>query len=364
LDRLRFDAAAEAGIITKDQAERLITFFGTEIPVTAVTAAPAVPRVVAPARFDVSHLLWYAGALIVIGALTLFTSLAFDQAGPSALTWTAIAYAFGFVLLGRTLWKRPGLKTPGGLLIACAVAMAPLAIYGIQASFDMWPMPFENPVDYGDYYDWMNASWVYLDLGTILAGAIALYFFPFPFIAAIMAMALWFLSMDLTPWIFHTRDFTWEMRQEVSLWFGLAVIVVAWAIDLKRWKAGDFGFWLHFAGVLAFWGALTSMDSDSEAGKFLYCLINVGMVLLSVYLMRRIYAVVGALGVCFYLGYLADEVFQDSLLFPLALSAIGIAVIGVGIWYVRKREQITQFISHLIPPSLQHLRPVHAREGV
>jgi len=360
LERRRLDAAIEAGIITRDQADRLAVFFAAEGPVTVVTNAPGVPPAVAPARFDVSHLLWYAGALIVIGALTLFTTLAFDQAGPSALTWTAIAYAFGFVLLARTLWKRPGLKTPAGLLVACAVAMAPLAIYGVQACFDIWPVPFENPGDYGDYYEWMNASWVYLDLGTILAGAIALYFFPFPFIAAIMAMALWFLSMDLTPWIFHTRDFTWEMRQEVSLWFGLAVIVAAWTIDLKRWKAGDFGFWLHFAGVSAFWGALTSMDSDSEAGKFLYCLINVAMVVLSVYLMRRIYAVFGALGVSFYLGYLADEVFPDSLLFPLALSAIGLGVIALGIWYFKKRQAIALWMAQM-PAELQRLRPVHAR---
>ena len=50
-----------------------------------------------------------------------------------------------------------------------------------------------------------------------------------------MAMALWFLSMDLTPWVFDTKDYTWEMRQDVSLWFGLAVIAVAWAGVLLRW---------------------------------------------------------------------------------------------------------------------------------
>jgi len=360
LDRQKLGAAAEAGIITRDQAERLAIFLAgiAEAPGTSPGAASLV--VVAPARFDVSHLLWYAGALIVIGAMTLFTTLAFDQAGPSALSWTAIAYAFGFVLLGRALWKRPGLKTPAGLLIACAVAMAPLAIFGIQASLDLWPMPFGEPGEYSDFFEWMNASWLYMDLGTILAGAVALYFFPFPFIAAIMAVALWFLSMDLTPWIFHTRDFTWEMRQEVSLWFGLVLIAVAWAIDLKRWRAGDFAFWLHLAGIMAFWGAMTSMDSESEASKFLYCLINVGMVALSVYLMRRTYAVFGALGVSCYLGYLADSVFENSLLFPLALSAIGLAVIALGIWYFKKRQAIAAWMAQM-PAEMQRLRPVHAR---
>jgi hypothetical protein len=42
--------------------------------------------------------------------------------------------------------------------------------------------------------------------------------------------------------------------------------------------------------------------------------------------MWRTYAVFGAIGISIYLGYLADVVFKDSLLFPFALSPIGIAV--------------------------------------
>ncbi len=145
------------------------------------------------------------------------------------------------------------------------------------------------------------------------------------------------------------------------MYFGLALIVVAWAVDLKRWQAGDFAFWLHLAGVAAFWGGLTAQDSDNELLKFVYCLINVGMVVLAVFLGRRIYAVFGALGISFYLGYLAAEVFQDSLMFPLALSAIGLGVIGLGIWYFRKQQAIAQWLIASLPPELQRLRPVHAR---
>src|ERR1700743_3052184 len=122
LDRRDLDAAAQAGIITSEQAEQLTVFFAAKPQGTAVT----------PAKFDFSHLLWYAGALIVIGAMTLFTTVAFEQSGGRALTWTAIAYAFGFVLLGRALWNRPGLKVPAGVLIACAAPLAPLVLYSVE----------------------------------------------------------------------------------------------------------------------------------------------------------------------------------------------------------------------------------------
>jgi hypothetical protein len=360
--RLDFAAAADAGIITRDQAQRLATFFDARAVLAPATTSQATST--EPARFDVSHLLWYVGALIVIGALGLFTTLAFVQMGAKALTVTALLYALGFVALGRFLWGRPGLRTPAGLLIACAIAMTPMAVYGIQAQFGLWPMPFNDPGSYGDFFAWVNGSWVYMDAATILAGILALTFFPFPFIAAIMAYALWFLSMDLTPWIFHTQDFTWEMRAQVSLWFGLGLMVVAWLVDLRNWRAGDFAFWLHLCGIVAFWGGLSVQDSDSEVLKAVYCLINVGLVVLAVFLMRRVYAVFGAMGIAMYLGYLSEEVFKDSLLFPLALSAIGLAIIGLGIWYFRQRHRLALWMATAFPRTLQNLRPAHAREAV
>ena len=61
----------------------------------------------------------------------------------------------------------------------------------------------------------------------------------------------------------------------------------------------------------------------------MYCLINVALIGLSLFLMRRVYAVFGAHGRRpLYLGHLAAKVFADSLLFPFALSLIGVGIIA------------------------------------
>lgn len=349
IDDNDLNAAVAANIIDRGQVDRLLSFLATR-------EAPA-----RPARFDFSHILWYAGALIIIGAMGLFTTLAFDQMGGKALTVTALIYAAIATAIAHKLWNRPGLRVPAGLLIAVAVSMTPLAIFGVQASFDLWPTGFDESNTYGGFYDWINASWVYMELGTIIVGALALRFYPFPFIAAIMALSLWFLSMDLTPWIFQGDTWGWQLRQDVSMYFGLVLMVVAGALDLKKWPAGDFAFWLHLSGIVAFWGGLTMHDSDSELAKAFYCLINVALVFLAVFLMRRVYAIFGAIGIACYLGYLADDVFEDSLLFPIALSAIGLGIIGAGIFYFRRRPQIMAWLSTTLPPTLQKLRPAHTR---
>ncbi len=344
-------AAARAGAIGAAELDRLVAFLAKR----ASSTGDATPV----ARFDAAHLLWYAGALIVIGAMGLFSTVAFSQMGGRALAACAIIYAIAFTFAGHHLWHRKNLRTPGGLLITVAVSMAPLAVFGIQEELGWWSK-FGNPGTVRDFYIWIKGSWVFMEIAAIVAGLVALRFYRFPFIVSIIAVALWFMSMDLTPWVFDTDRFDWEMRRKVSMWFGLGVIAVAWIVDY-RGRGGDFAFWLHLFGLMTFWGAISMTQSSSELSKALYCLLNIGLLLLAVVLMRRAYAVFGALGVSFYLGHLADVVFKDSLLFPFALSLIGVAIIAAGLLYHRRQQAIADWLEAHLPQAVLRLRPAHAR---
>ncbi|MBR0869116.1 hypothetical protein JQ633_02010 [Bradyrhizobium tropiciagri] len=334
--------AADAGVISATDLERLLAFLGT-----GDVQAGANPT----ARFDAAHVLWYAGALIVIGAMGLFSTLAFTQMGGRALTACAIAYAVAFGLAGHHLWHGKNLRVPGGLLIAIAVSMAPLAVYGIQDEFGWWGQ-FGKPGTVQDFYIWVKGSWIFMEIATIAAGIVALRYYRFAFIVAIIAVALWFMSMDLAPWFSGTDHADFAMRRTVSIWFGLAVLAVAWIVDYRS-RNQDFAFWLHLFGLLAFWGGVTASDGATELGRAVYCLLNVGLIALAVILMRRAYAVFGAFGVCLYLGHLADVVFKDSLLFPFSLSLIGIGVIAAGLLYHRNERAIAAWLDANIPAALR-----------
>jgi len=349
-------AAVTAGALDDHSLSRLLDFLATRqssVPRIAATPAPPAPQ------FDLAHLLWYAGALIVMGAMGLFSTLAFSSMGGTALTATAVVYALLFTIAGDHLWYARNLRVPGGLLIAIAVSMAPLAVYGIQESYGLWGQ-FGRPGTVHDFYVWIKGSWVFMEVAAIVAAVIALRRYPFPFIVMIIAFALWFMSMDLTPWVFGRAEFTWEERRAVSVWFGLGVLVVAWLTD-RRQRGGDFAFWLHLFGMMAFWGGLSLKSSDSEIAKALYCLLNVGLVLLSVVLRRRVYAVFGTFGVAGYLGYLSHSVFKDSLLFPFALSGIGVLVIAAGLFYHKNQDAIAAWLERYLPEVVSFLRPPDGR---
>ncbi len=340
----------------EDQLDALLA--GLRARTAEIARAPAHLPAYAQVRFDLVHLLWYAGALIVIGAMGLFSTLAFDQMGGKALATTALVYAILFALAGHHLWRGRHLRTPGGLLVAVAVAMMPLAVYGVQDAMEWWG-PGGDPGRYNGFFVWVKSSWLPMEIVTILAGIVALRFYPFAFIAAIVAVALWFISMDLTPWLID-GPLTWSGRRKVSMIFGLVVLAAAWVIDVKRSQKEDAAFWLHLCGLAAFWGGLTLSESSSEIGKAIYCLINVALVFLSVFLMRRAYALFGAIGVAIYLGHLANEVFRNSLLFPFALSLIGILVIAAGLVLYRHRGTLSAWMSKTLPSPLRKLRPPHA----
>jgi hypothetical protein len=346
-------AAFDAGIIDASTYKRLTSFLAERSGGAGAELPAQVPR------FDFVNVLWYMGALIVLSAMSLFTTQAFDLWGPKALIATSIVYAIGFAAVGAYLWRRRGLRTPGGLLATCAVGMVPLLIYAVQAATGHDPSDTHS---YHDFYVWVRSSWLLMEIGTVIAALAALAFFPFPFLVMPAAFALWFMSMDLTPWLLHTESFTYEQRANVSIVFGLLVLAAAWLVDLRRWRGGDFAFWLHLFGLMAFWGGLTAQNSSSEIGKAVYCLINVGLVFLALFLMRRVYAVFGAVGISLYLGYLAADVFKDSFLFPFALSGIGLLVIGLGLLFHRYGDALAAFVGRSLPKNLRDLRPLHARD--
>jgi hypothetical protein len=356
------DAAVESGLISRETRSQLDAFaLGRRGKAPAPQSeAPATPKV----RFEPIHVLYYAGALLVMGAMGLFATAAFDKLGGWALAAIAVAYAAGFVWLGARLWRDPQTRTPGGLSIAVAVSMAPLAIYGVQDALNLWAA--DKPEGYRDFYPLINGSWVYMELGAVAAAALALRFFPFPFILLVAAVALWFFSMDLAALIAHRHvpdwNTDWELRRTVSTLVGLVMIAAAWTLDLKWAALGDFGFWLHLFGAMTLWGAITLGEGD-EFAKAIYCLFNIGFIALGLFLDRRVYAVFGTIGVAAYLGHLASTVFNDVVGFSFALTVIGLVMILAAVQLERRRPAIVAYLDARLPEALRALRPPRARHA-
>jgi hypothetical protein len=338
--KAELDWAVAQGIITGEQKEALIE---------ALDARQSTEP-----RFDYVHVAYYFGALVVISAMGWFMTEAWERFGGLGITLIALGYAAGFLAVGHRLWHR-SLRVPGGLLITLAVWMTPLVVYGIEKHYGLWPQG--SPGIFHDYHPWIRASWLVMEAATVLTGALALRFYRFTFLTFPIAFSAWYMSMDLTPLIMGRDEFDWNERLWVSLVAGLLILLVAYIID-RRTKQ-DYAFWLYLFGMAAFWGGLSLMKGGDELAKAMYGLINVVLIALSVLLQRRIFIICGALGILGYLGHLSHVVFKDSLMFPFALSALGLIIIYAGIMYQRHRLAIEKAVLGALPNWLIDISPVN-----
>ena len=77
------------------------------------------------------------------------------------------------------------------------------------------------------------------------------------------------------------------------------------------------------------------------------------MIAVGVLLVRKVFVVFGAIGACIYLGHLAWNVFEDSWLFPIALTAIGLLIIYLGVLWQKNEKLLTEKSRSLLPSKLK-----------
>ena len=335
-DRKRLGEAVQAGIIDAGQAARLLQFFAQE------QERP---------RFTLVHVLYYLGGMIAIGAMSLFMTLGWNSLGGWGGFATALCYLALFLALTHWFLERRQLWIPAGIMATLAVVMVPLAIFSAQAALGYW----DAAKAYRDYHLFIDGRWLMIELGTLAAGAALLWRYRFPFMLMPIALTLWYMSMDLVPLLFGAGRYDFEIRKFISLYFGLATVLLAFWVDIRSRFSRDYAFWLYLFGVLTFWGGLSLINSGSELGKLAYCGINLVMILVGALLGRRVFAVFGGMGVAGYLGYLSWRVFRDSLVFPCALTLIGLAIIWLGVVWQRREREWSRRLRAMLPAALREL---------
>jgi hypothetical protein len=341
-------AAASDGLITPVQAHTLWQLWSTpEWQHNAESPAHA-----AGPGFEFTNVLYYFGGMVAIGAMSLFMTLGFERMGAGGLLVIGLAYLAACLKVADHFQARH-LPVPAGILATLAVVLVPLVVWCLQSLLGLWPPG--GPVGFAAYHTRIDWRWLTLEFATLIAGAVMLWRYKLPFMVMPLAVTVWYISMDATQALMQKEGFDWQFMRDVSLVFGLATCALAMWVDVRSRRSTDadarqdFSFWLYLYGAIMFWVGLSLCESKSEWGKFAYCMINVGLVFGGAVIGRRVFTVLGALGVAGYLGYLAQRVFQDSLLFPFALTLLGLGFVWMGVWWQRHEPAVHARLRHYAP---------------
>lgn len=298
--------------------------------------------------FEPSHIAYYLGALLICGAMGWFLTDAWDRLSGITLSLIAVVYAALFGAAGYALSRRASMLVPGGLLMAVAVCMTPLFVYGVDRQLGWWPVG--DPGGYAKFHLYINGSWVLMEACTILAAALALRLVRFPFLTAPAAYALWYMSMDV-PRLFGAT-LPWHTEAWITVGFGAAMLAIAFFTEGER--AQDFAFWFYLFGLLCVTGGLMALGSGKQSGLILFGLLHGAFVLLSVVLQRRVFLVFGAIGIFTFLATEATHFFKDSLGFTFSLTVIGVLMIAAGIFYKKHEVQFAAALEEFVPHRVLH----------
>jgi hypothetical protein len=337
--------AVQDGIITTTQARELWRRWSSNAASPASAAAPP------SAGFSFTNTLYYFGGMVAIGAMSLFMTLGWSAFGSWGLLLISAAYLFGCLKVADYL-KKQHFTVPAGILATLAIVLVPLIVWCAQHAMGMWADTSDG--SFSAYHTHINWRWITLEFATLMAGVVMLWRYRLPFMVMPIAVTIWYMSMDFANFLIEdTKHWDWQLMRDMSLVFGLITVGIAIVVDLRSRRATDpewrqdYAFWLYFFGAIMAWSSLSFRNSGSEWGKVVYCLINVGLVFFGAAIGRRVFTILGAFGVTGYLGYLSHQVFRDSLLFPFALTLLGLGVVALGIWWQRNEAEYLRRLNFL-----------------
>jgi len=328
-------AAVDAQIIHAEQAEALFQF---------LKQCPSYET-----KLDMTHVLYYLGGFIAIGAMTLLMTLGWESWGGWGICLISLVYIM-IALKLTTMFQSKGFSVPAGICATFVVVMTPLVIYGLQLGLGLWP----DGIVYREYHRYIQWYWVYMELGTLAVGVVMVWKYPYPFLMMPIAVTLWYMSMDFVAMMLGSQV-SFELRLLVSMYFGVLIVLLAFWVDIRSRNHADYAFWLYLFGIITFWGGMSLQYSDSELSKFVYFCVNILMIGVGVLLLRRVFVVFGALGCSIYLGYLAFNVFAKSWFFPIILTAIGFMIVYLGVVWQKNEVVITRRLRKFCPPMLREL---------
>jgi len=124
-----------------------------------------------------------------------------------------------------------------------------------------------------------------------------------------------------------------------------AALAVAYAVERRQPAGEDYAFWFYLGGVIVLGIGYVQVWSHIGAWRHALPLVAFALVAASLYLRRRTLLVAGGVAAFSYLAYLAFDFFRRVVALPLALAALGLAVIAATVWMQRRFPALVARVS-------------------
>ncbi|MEQ9116059.1 MAG: hypothetical protein RLN62_04635 [Rickettsiales bacterium] len=307
------------------------------------------------------QVMYYLAGLLILGSLVWF--LFEFRKNSAAMMGLLASYVVLFVIAGKLLWRVKGAKMQAGLFIMTAVVAITFFAREYVKLLGDWPA--SNIFQIASAKLFVKEVWLYIVVATS-ASLLALRFYKFSLITLPLSVIIWYLALDISSYyifgitpninVQYMLNHKIEYIRQFSLIFGFLMLITSYVVDLK-YKEVDLAFWPYLVGTLIFWFSISFDKSYNEIHKFIYFVVNIFILLLSIYLRRRIVALFGAVGIFWYCMHLASHLFKGGYMFAFSLVFLGSVTIVIGVIYQKNSHKIEPMLKDLLPKFLLNWRP-------
>ena len=275
---------------------------------------------------------YISGALLIIGSLTWFTSLAYDNADSLALFWLGLFYVAGFGATGVYFWNQTPTKNDyskivGGIFLTIAAAVTPVATFALDRYFN-WHYFYRGSVE-----------------SATLVGAslIALSIADFSPLAIPLNLGVWtWVITAITP-------FAWSHPDVIDVYtltliLGAINLIVGFSLKISK-PTNSYSFWFYLFGLAQFCGSLNQEFYgpwyNFETFKIVYFVINFVIFVSALPLNQAMFLLFGGYGICTFIYnqlYLYGNQTVDC-----SVSALFGTIIIVSAYVVDKRNENSDY---------------------
>ena len=322
------ERALSRGVITPEQHASLL----------ALAAEDEVGAREMPRGFNWVSVAYALGALLVVFAGGWFLAQRWLSLGPAGVLGVVLFYAV--LAAAASLWlERRDFREAAGLAAMVAVSLTPVVVWALESMTGLWPAETWGQPYYPNYPPAEASRWLVAELATILAALVVLRRRPWWVVVFPIAVSLFGLAMHLPRAM--GIDLTPVLEKWIWLTSAVVVCAIADATDRRVPRQagpgrGDMAFPLWIVGLVALALALLSFWPTAGAWRHTVPALGIGAIVVSLMIGRKTHLVFGVVLIFMYLMYLASEVFRSTAYFPVALAALGGAMLFATVWMQRR----------------------------
>ena len=320
--------ALSRGVITPEQHASILALAAED-----GAAAREMPR-----GFNWVTVAYALGALLIVFAGGWFLADRWLTLGPTGVLIVVLLYSLAAAAASMWLEKR-SFPEAAGMAAMVSVSLTPVAVWAVESITGWWPVETWGRPYYPAYPAAEASRWLVAELATILGALLVLRRRAWSALVFPVAVALFGLVMHLPRAI--GIDLTPVLERWIMLTSALVVCAIADTVDrhVPRQAGagrGDMAFALWVVGLATLGFSLLAFWPTARLWRHGVPVLGIGAVVASLMIRRKSHLVFGVVLIFLYLLYLAAEVFRSTAYFPVALAALGGAMLFATVWFQRR----------------------------